>query len=120
MSTVKYYEAVTQRMGGSPATDRFVRLFMVPGMLHCKGGSGCDRFGGEAGRVQDDARHDALRALIRWVERGKPPNELVASRMKGSRVVRTRLLCPYPQEERYRDSGSTNSAGDFYCAPPTE
>jgi feruloyl esterase len=120
MSTVKYYEAVTQRMGGSPATDRFVRLFMVPGMLHCKGGSGCDRFGGEAGRVQDDARHDALRALIRWVERGKPPNELVASRMKGSRVVRTRLLCPYPQEERYRDSGSTNSAGDFYCAPPAE
>lgn len=118
MSTVKYYEAVTQRMGGSTVTDRFVRLFMVPGMLHCKGGSGCDRFGAEAGRVQDDARHDALRALIRWVERGEAPDELIASRVEGARVVRTRLLCPYPQEERYRGMGSTDSASNFYCAAP--
>ncbi|MGH7106506.1 MAG: tannase/feruloyl esterase family alpha/beta hydrolase [Acetobacteraceae bacterium] len=118
MSTVSYYEAVARAMGGPEATDRFVRLFVVPGMFHCGRGPGCDRFGGEAGRVQDDASHDALRALIRWVERGEAPKELIASRVKGSRVVRTRLLCPYPQEERYRGSGSTESASSFYCAMP--
>src|SRR5439155_22062163 len=38
MMGVRYYESVTERLG--PATAGFYRLFMVPGMLHCRGGLG--------------------------------------------------------------------------------
>ncbi len=41
-------------------TPDFFRLFMVPGMFHCRGGVGTDRF-------------DAMTALINWVENGVAP-----------------------------------------------
>src|SRR6185295_8207966 len=39
---IDYYEKVTAR-GGQSTTD-FFRLFMVPGMAHCRGGVGTDEF----------------------------------------------------------------------------
>ena len=38
--TVDYYNAVTQFMGGAEKTSQFLRLFMVPGVGHCGGGTG--------------------------------------------------------------------------------
>ena len=35
----EYYESVTKIMGGSAKTGQFFRLFMVPGIAHCGGGS---------------------------------------------------------------------------------
>ncbi|WP_164186560.1 tannase/feruloyl esterase family alpha/beta hydrolase, partial [Stenotrophomonas maltophilia] len=39
---VDYYERALARNG--PGTPDFFRLFMVPGMFHCRGGLGTDRF----------------------------------------------------------------------------
>jgi Tannase and feruloyl esterase len=83
-------------------TPDFFRLFMVPGMFHCHGGVGTDRF-------------DAMTALIDWVERGEPPAMLMAARVDHGRVARTRPLCPYPQVARYLGSGSTDQAANFAC-----
>ena len=47
-------------------TPDFFRLFMVPGMFHCRGGVGTDRF-------------DAMTALINWVENGIAPATIAAS-----------------------------------------
>jgi hypothetical protein len=98
--TVRYYEQLQRAQGG--AADGFVRLFMVPGMFHCRGGLNVDRFDGAA-------------AVIAWVERGEAPRRLIASRVDGGKVVRTRPLCPYPQAARYRGSGSTDAARNFSC-----
>ncbi|WP_163602736.1 tannase/feruloyl esterase family alpha/beta hydrolase, partial [Klebsiella pneumoniae] len=76
------YERALARNG--PGTPDFFRLFMVPGMFHCRGGLGTDRF-------------DAMTALINWVEGGRAPASLNAARVEQGRVVRTRPLCPYPQ-----------------------
>jgi len=100
---VHYYEQVQARYGAK--TGDFVRLFMVPGMTHCAGGYGTDRF-------------DALTALIDWVEKGNAPNSLAASRVVDGKVVRTRPLCPYPQVARYSGSGSIDEAANFSCATP--
>jgi hypothetical protein len=43
-NTIDYYGSVAAKMGAS-ADGRFVRLFMVPGMQHCGGGSGPNSFG---------------------------------------------------------------------------
>jgi feruloyl esterase len=98
---VVYYDNVVKKLGAK-ARDA-VRLYMVPGMGHCAGGEGTDTF-------------DMLGAISQWVEQGKAPNEIVASRVEQGKTVRTRPLCPYPQVARYKGSGSTDDAANFSCA----
>jgi Tannase and feruloyl esterase len=100
---VEYYEKVVQNMGGSTAD--FFRLFMVPGMFHCRGGVGTDTF-------------DAATPLVNWVESGSAPDRIAASRIVQSKVVRTRPLCAYPQVERYKGTGSIDDAANFSCVNP--
>ncbi len=100
MMGVEYYESVVKRMG--PDTKNFFRLFMMPGVFHCAGGVGCDNF-------------PRLEALIDWVEKGKAPERLVASRLEKGTVVRTRPLCPHPQVARYSGQGSKDDAASFTC-----
>ena len=92
-------------MGGPDKTADWYRLFMVPGMGHCRGGEGPDTF-------------DMVSALEQWVENGKAPDRIVASHSRDGRVDRTRPLCPYPQVARYNESGSIDDAASFTCQAP--
>jgi feruloyl esterase len=100
-NTIDYFTSV-QKALGERETDDFARLFMAPGMTHCAGGVGPSSF-------------DAVTALEEWVEKGIKPAELVASRMAGGVVERTRPLCPYPQVATYKGSGSIDEAASFVC-----
>jgi len=97
LSTIAYYEAVRAAV---PAARDSTRLFLAPGVLHCGGGSGPDRF-------------DTLAALENWVERGVPPASLLATK-QGSPL--SRPLCPYPALARYKGTGDPNDAASFECA----
>ncbi|HEY7502134.1 MAG TPA: tannase/feruloyl esterase family alpha/beta hydrolase [Vicinamibacterales bacterium] len=101
-ASVNYYNDVLARMGGAAKTSDWIRLFMVPGMGHCRGGDGPNTF-------------DAVGALDEWVEHGKPPDRIVASHATNGRVDRTRPLCPYPQLAVYTGSGSADDAENFTC-----
>jgi feruloyl esterase len=103
MMGVNYYEAVMARNGRN--TAEFARLFMMPGVAHCGGGIGPDR-------------HDAVTAVIDWVEKNKAPDSLLASKVTNGQVVRTRPLCPYPQVARYKGQGSMDEAANFSCVAP--
>ena len=88
-----------------------VRLFALPGMTHCEGGVTLDKF-------------DALTALMDWVEKGKAPDEIIASADPANKDVpaswspnRTRPLCPWPKYARYK-SGDPESAASFECSGP--
>jgi feruloyl esterase len=59
-----------------------------------------------------------MTAMIDWVEKGKAPDSIVASRVVNNQVVRTRPLCPYPQVARYSGSGSIDDAANFACVLP--
>jgi len=87
------------------STQDFFRLFMVPGMGHCRGGPGPDQF-------------DALAALENWVENDIAPEAIIASKIVQGKTVTSRPLCVYPKVATYRGSGSTNSAKNFSCASP--
>jgi feruloyl esterase len=54
MMGVNYYEQTVAKNG--PDTADFFRLFMVPGMSHCSGGTGPDQ-------------HDPMTVIINWVEK---------------------------------------------------
>jgi feruloyl esterase len=102
MNTVQYYKNVMDAAGGASKTTNSIRLFMIPGMNHCQGGNGTDKF-------------DGVAALAQWVESSKAPDQILASHQTAGKVDRTRPLCPYSQVATYKGSGSTDEASSFVC-----
>jgi feruloyl esterase len=104
LDTVDYYKRLGGANGGVEAVERWSRLFLVPGMGHCGGGS-----------LTTDS-FDLLTPLVNWVERDVPPDSVVASG-RGQPPL-TRPLCPYPRYARYSGRGDQNDAASFACQAP--
>jgi feruloyl esterase len=102
-SSVEFYESAVKNSGDASRAANWVRLFMVPGMGHCSGGEGPDDF-------------DALKAMEQWVEGGKAPERIVATRRTQGKIERTRPLCAYPKVARYKGTGSVDEEASFACA----
>ena len=68
--------------------------------MHCGGGPGA-------------ADVDWLSVIVDWVEQGKAPDRLIASKSEKGKTVMTRPLYPYPQTAVYKGSGDANSADSF-------
>jgi feruloyl esterase len=100
-NSINYYNSVIETLGKS-AVSNSIRLFMVPGMGHCQGGDGTSTF-------------NMMDAVSAWVEQGKAPDRIEASRVRGGKTERTRPLCPYPQMAVYNGSGSTDESTNFSC-----
>jgi feruloyl esterase len=100
---IAYYQRLGQANGGPEATAKFARLFLVPGMTHCRGGKSLDTF-------------DPLGAVVDWAENGEAPPELIATGQ--AFPGRSRPICAYPKQSRYRGSGSIEDAQNFECKQP--
>ncbi len=96
------------------AAAGFARLYLVPGMNHCRGGPATDQF-------------DMLSALVDWVERGRAPDRVLAQARGVGNVggvntelpanwsaTRSRPLCPHPLVAQYK-GGDAESAASFEC-----
>ena len=83
---------------GETFTNRFLRLYMVPGMAHCGGGVG-------------HSNVDWMTPLQHWVEDGVAPEAIVGTKPG---TTSTRPHCPYPQEAVYL-GGDANVASSFAC-----
>jgi len=100
LETLRYYDKMAKDTGGSPVAS-WSRIYLVPGMGHCQGGSATlDRF-------------DMLSAVVDWVEKGVAPDRVVAT--GPAFPGRSRPLCPYPQHAQYSGQGDPNDAGNFIC-----
>ena len=99
--TIRYYTQMTADNGGAEVVTKSSRLFLVPGMGHCFGG----------GPTLDD--FDLLTSLEGWVEKGTPPDSVVAT----GRAIpgRSRPLCPYPKHAQYKGTGDSENAAHFEC-----
>ena len=93
--------------------DGFLRLFMMPGMGHCRGGDGPDAA-------------DWLTAIEAWVEAGRAPQSLLsyktapAQGQPGYRfplppesIVFARPLFPFPAYAHYRGQGAVTDPASF-------
>lgn len=109
--TLAYYDDVIEYAGkatggdGKAFTDEYLRLYMMPGMGHCRGGTGPDQA-------------DFMSALAAWVEEGKAPDRLVSRAVRDGQTVMTRPICPHPQAAAYRGRGDTNDEANFECTLP--
>jgi len=107
LNSINYYESVVRSIGaggnhGLRDTREFYRLFMVPGMQHCSGGAAPSTF-------------DMLNALENWWRRAW---RRTVSSLPIPPLARWTAppLVPYPQEARWKGSGSTDDAANFACA----
>lgn len=101
MDTLDYYQHMAKANGGMDKVQNWSRIFLVPGMYHCRGGQfALDNF-------------DLLTALVDWVEKGTPPDSVVAT---GKAFPgRSRPLCAYPKYAHYTGQGDTEDAKNFEC-----
>lgn len=116
--SLEYHAGVEARMGGAARTRSFVRLMMAPGVYHCRGGTGPDRFGGSATPEPiGDSDHDLLSAMVAWVEQDRAPERIIASQVENGRTVRQRPLCVWPKQAIHT-GGDPNKAENFRCGLP--
>jgi feruloyl esterase len=107
VGTVAYYQAVENAMGGAQATERFARLFLLPGVSHCGGGQGPDQF-------------DALTAITDWVTMSQAPDSLLTSTVNSSgATTATRPVYPYPMIAVDTTGGPTDQASSYTARPGT-
>jgi len=103
--TEDYYKRVAEQVEG---VQDFYRYFEAPGVGHCRGGAGPQPVG-------------ELEAVVRWVEQGVAPDELVAvnTTIYGKEAgegqsLPTRKLCAWPKKQKY-NGGDPLVAGSFDC-----
>ena len=118
LNSVDYYDSVVRRMGQQSA-DRFLRLYMAPGMEHCGGGLGPNYFGQDGDANDHDPDHDMYAAIEAWVEKDVAPAQIIATKYekdsKTEHAKMTRPLCPFPQIAKYKGTGDVNDAANFTC-----
>lgn len=123
----QYFRDTWQQMG-KERTDRFAKLYVVPGWGHCGGSNG-----------PADADDRLFQALIEWVEQGKEPKEIITGRGAPEKTrfsfmdfeerrtnprlekrginppIRDFLLCPFPLVSFF-DQDKKNIPGAVYDA----
>jgi feruloyl esterase len=102
--------------------SQYHRLFLLPNVAHCGGGTGPSSIGGgypEPPVAYRNADTHAVSAVMKWVEQGVAPEKIVATRFgAGGVVVRQRPVCPFPEQAVYDGSGDINAASSFSCEAP--
>jgi feruloyl esterase len=101
LNTIDYFSKVVEKLGRG-VVGKSIQLYMVPGMDHCQGGSGTDRF-------------DKVQPLEQWIATGTAPKSLEGAHATGGIIDRTRPICPFGQVATYSGRGSTNYGPNFAC-----
>jgi pimeloyl-ACP methyl ester carboxylesterase len=102
LDTLGYYKKMARANGGLAQVENWSRIYLVPGMSHCGGGPATlDNF-------------DMLSAVVNWVEKGTPPDSVIATGRDFP--GRSRPLCAYPKHAQYKGSGDPQNAANFVCA----
>jgi pimeloyl-ACP methyl ester carboxylesterase len=100
IDTIQAYETMTRQAGRDSENARF---YALPGVQHCGGGPGTNRF-------------DMIAAITDWVENGSAPQTPIASRSDAAgNLLFTRPLCEFPGYPRYAGQGDPNDASSFEC-----
>lgn len=80
-ATIEHYEGILK---GDKDAPSYARLFLLPGVLHCGGGAGCDVV-------------DWVNLIVDWVEKSNAPDQVVASKTVQGKIV-TKNILPYSNQ----------------------
>jgi feruloyl esterase len=104
LNSIAYAQAVSDRMGA--ASRDVLRLFLIPGMYHCGGGDGLTSV-------------DALTPLMAWVEEGKAPDSLIASRSDADAAMgKGRTIAAWPATSVLTKGADPDLPASWHEGPP--
>jgi hypothetical protein len=91
-----FYNEQAKNLGATASQlDEFYRLFLIPGMSHCGGGTGNPNFGQALTSVSNNTHaSNVLDDIVAWVEHGIAPSVVYGGSLDGKTV---RAHCRYPQ-----------------------
>lgn len=95
--TIEHYDEALEKDKDLPSS---IRLFLLPGVLHCGGGTGPDNI-------------DWIKHIQNWVENNQAPDRLVVSKMDKGKATMTRPVYPYPKVAVYNGSGDPNQEKNY-------
>ena len=103
--SIDYYRRVIEAVGSEEKAKTFARLFITEGDGHC--------FPNDPGPGFYTA--DAMTALMKWVELGEAPDEIIAKTidMSTGLTKAERPAYAYPYVPKYLGSGDPNRASSF-------
>ena len=96
-ATIQHYE---EAMNKDKDLQSYIRLFLLPGVLHCGGGTGPDFV-------------DWVKLIQDWTENDKAPERVVLSKMEKDKTVMTRPVYPYPKVTIYSGKGESTDEKSF-------
>ena len=129
-SSILFREKVADSMNlATDAMNDFYRMFLIPGMGHCRDSDVAPWFiagGGQSIANSShsvpgfmDANHDVVLAIMAWVENGTAPDSIIATKFAGdtdrNTVVNQRPICAYPNLAKYVGSGNSNLSSNWAC-----
>jgi hypothetical protein len=119
-SSVAFYEVALGK-SGARAKDQ-LKLFMVPGVQHCVGGTGADAIGQIGAPMPGEQPERSVGAAIQaWVENGRVPDSIVGRRgmiamaMRPGTPERQRLICAYPAHAVLKSGANPDKATSYDC-----
>ncbi|KAI0157982.1 tannase and feruloyl esterase [Hypoxylon sp. FL1284] len=128
-SSIYFYKQVLQTLVPKGVNvDDFYRFFLIPGMNHCQSANVAPWYIASASQAlpgttnsvpgYEDADHDIILAMMKWVEQGEGPEQLIATKFVNDTpsegVQSQRPLCPYPKQAQHT-TGDPNEAGSWEC-----
>ena len=96
-ATIGHYNAVKS---ADPAISDYMKLYLLPGVLHCGGGRG-------------PADADLLAVIRDWVENGRPPERIIVTKRALGKEVMSRPVYPYPREAVYDGAGDPDKESSY-------
>ena len=109
--SINYFNRVSRVIGGIDKTNRFNRLYMIPGMGHCAG-VGSVGPNANSNTVPLPAPDQFFNALMAWVEQGRAPRTLLLESADASVSL---PICPYPKKATHQGSGPITAASSYRC-----
>lgn len=97
LSTIEHYQKASEHDSN---LQENIRLFLLPGVLHCARGNGPDQA-------------DWLTYIQNWVERNQPPDRVLVSKKQNGKTLMTRPVFPYPGQAVYDGEGDPGAPGSF-------
>jgi feruloyl esterase len=96
-ATINHYE---EAMKKDKDLQSYIRLFLLPGVLHCGGGTGADDV-------------DWVKLIQDWTESDKTPERVILSKMENGKTLMSRPVYPYPKVTIYSGKGESTDEKSF-------
>jgi hypothetical protein len=96
-ATIQHYEDAMKK---DRDLQSYIRLFLLPGVLHCDGGTGPDNV-------------DWVKLIQDWTESDKTPDRVIFSKKENGKTLMTRPVYPYPKVTAYNGKGESNDEKSF-------